>query len=253
MGAIMMTILLLLSTLPSLAPGAPLSAAGSLVAPSSGGFNVTAVSKYFTSTLLQRLRFALPTFRRCGGRRKCRGGNSPPPPPPPPPPPTRISQSLLLQRVNASMYAGLYKEVVEAGWGISIGIYDEKQPGWRSGVSASSIASTSCDANLCGSNVQFSATIPWNLQGNWHHRATALSASQFCGGMASAKKAMTGSKQLQGSIRVPDEADVTVLTTDVHHAEAEVDWAEIIIAGAFATLLCVVLCGIICAAAGAKR
>lgn len=115
------------------------------------------------------------------------------------------------------------------------------------GVIATSSASTTCDANGCGSNVQFSATIPWRLS----HRAESLSASQFCGGMASAKKALAHSKY-DGSIIVPNEADVTVLITDVHAHEDEVDWVAIIITGAFVTFLCAGLCGIVCAACGKR-
>merc|ERR1712159_290496 len=122
---------LLVSTLSSLVPH-------STSLPSS--FNASlplasvTISEYLTSTVL---RFVVPTSRRCGGRRKgCARGNgaSSSYSSPPPPPPTRIGQSVLLNRVNASHYVGTYKLVVEVGWGISIGIYDKTKPGWKSGV-----------------------------------------------------------------------------------------------------------------------
>merc|ERR1711977_259279 len=184
-----------------------------------------------------------PPVRRCGGRRgsKC-GGSSSRPPPPPPPGPTQIAQSLLLKNVNTSEYAGLYKVVVEAGWGISIGIYDEANRDWRLGVTATSSASNSCDGNWCGMEVRFRATVPWNL----HHRAESLSASAFCSGVAAAKKAMA-----KGStIRVPNQTDVTVLTTDVDPHEGGVDWVAVGIGIGFGVLLLVFLGVVLGAACG---
>merc|ERR1711959_126433 len=218
-----MIVLVLLSMLMSLGSAAPLRSAQLSLPPSvnvaTATANVTAVGS------LSRLRpigeyltTLFPTVRRCGGRRgsKC-GGSSSPPPPPPPPGPTQIAQSLLLKNVNTSEYVGLYKVVVEAGWGISIGIYDEANRDWRLGVTATSSASNSCNGN-CGMEVRFRATVPWNL----HHRVESLSASAFCSGVAAAKEAMA-----KGStIRVPNETDVTVLTTDVDHDDG-VDWVEL--------------------------
>merc|ERR1712093_393192 len=192
------------------------------------------IEKYLTTLL--------PTVRRCGGRRgsKC-GGSSPPPSPPPPPGPTQIAQSLLLKNVNTSEYAGLYKVVVEAGWGISIGIYDKANRDWMLGVTATSSASNSCNGN-CGMEVRFRATIPWNL----HHRAESLSASAFCSGVAAAKEAMA-----KGStIRVPNETDVTVLTTDVDYHEDGVDWVAVGIGIGFGVLLLVFLGVVLGAACG---
>merc|ERR1711977_471957 len=246
--AIIMIVLLLASTLASLVPAAPLPAAHSLIPPAHS--NVTTIRDYLTRTWHETLlHFTLPS-RRCGGRRKCRGGNSPPPPPPPPPPPSRIVQNLVLNRVNTSHYVGMYKLVVEAGWGISIGIYDKTtRQGWKPGVSATSSASKICDANLCGIKVRFSATIPYYLG----HQAESLSASQFCSGVASAKTAMAYSQQQQGFLGVPNATDVTVLTTDIHEGEHEVEWSKIIIAGAFGLLLCCGLIAILGAACGGGR
>merc|ERR1711881_368695 len=182
--AIMMIVLLLASTLAILVPAAPLPAAHSLIPPAHS--NMTTIRDYLTSALL---RF---TSRRCGGRRKCRGSSSPPPPPPPLPP-YRIIQSVVLNRVNPSHYVGMYKLILEAGWGISIGIYDRTTLKWKPGISATSSASKTCDANSCGIKVQFSAEIPSHLS----HRAESLSASQFCSGVASARTAMVHSKQQQ--------------------------------------------------------
>merc|ERR1719409_2607178 len=218
-----MIVLVLLSMLMSLGSAAPLRSAQLSLPPSvnvaTATANVTAVGSLSSLRPIgEYLTTLLPTVRRCGGRRgsKC-GGSSPPPSPPPPPGPTRIAQSLLLKNVNTSEYAGLYKVVVEAGWGISIGIYDEANRDWRLGVTATSSASNSCNGN-CGMEVRFRATVPWNL----HHRAESLSASAFCSGVAAAKEAMA-----KGStIRVPNETDVTVLTTDVDYHEG-VDWVEL--------------------------
>merc|ERR1719352_1155763 len=166
-------IVLVLSMLISLGSAAPLRSARLSLPPSvnvaTATANVTAVGSL--SSLPQYLTTLFPTVRRCGGRRgsKC-GGSSPPPSPPPPPGPTRIAQSLLLKNVNTSEYAGLYKVVVEAGWGISIGIYDEANRDWRLGVTATSSASNSCNGN-CGMEVRFRATVPWDLS----HRAESLS------------------------------------------------------------------------------
>merc|ERR1711977_171050 len=183
-----------------------------------------------------------PPVRRCGGRRgsKC-GGSSSPPPPPPPPGPTRIAQSLLLKNVNTSEYAGLYKVVVEAGWGISIGIYDKANRDWMLGVTATSSASNSCNGN-CGMEVRFRATVPWDLS----HRAESLSPSAFCSGVAAAKEAMA-----KGStIRVPNETDVTVLTTDVEHDDG-VDWVKLGVGIGIGVCLLLCLGAVLCAAIGA--
>merc|ERR1719409_1771401 len=219
-----MIVLVLLSMLMSLGSAAPLRSAQLSLPPSvnvaTATANVTAVGSLSSLRPIgQYLTTLLPTVRRCGGRRgsKC-GGSSPPPSPPPPPGPTRIAQSLLLKNVNTSEYAGLYKVVLEAGWGISIGIYDEANRDWMLGVTATSSASNSCTGNWCGMEVRFRATVPWDLS----HRAESLSASAFCSGVAAAKEAMA-----KGStIRVPNETDVTVLTTDVEHDDG-VDWVEL--------------------------
>jgi len=236
-----MLVLLFLSTLLSIVPAAPLPSAHAALPPHSNittsASQLSTIGGYLSSTLLQML----PTSRRCGGRRKCRGGNSTPPPPPPPPPPTRISQSLLLNRVNVSQYAGEYKLVVEAGWGTSIGIYDVAKPGWRSGVSTTSSASSTCEGSRCGIEVAFRATIPAHLS----HSAESLSAAGFIDGVASAKAAMARSTtKLQGfnasmvpGIRVPNEADVTVLAPDVHAHTDSMDWSVIIVAGIAAVAL----------------
>jgi len=181
----------------------------------------------------------LPTSRRCGGRRKCRGGggNSSPPSPPPPPAPTRITQSLLLSRVNATEptvvafaadeYVGMYKLLVEAGWGISIGIYDETKRAWKNGVSATSTARGGCNGKRCGIVVRFMASIPSRLS----HGAKSLSAHHFCSGFHKAARAhsvrlkadhhrgyASGSTRSSGTTLSPaacNEADVTVLATNV--------------------------------------
>merc|ERR1711907_75113 len=239
---IMLIVILLASALASLVPAgraAPLQTAQLIPRAHA---NVTTI-EYLTSTLNDLVLFTLPASRRCGGRRKCRGGNASPPPAPPPPPPSRIVQSLVLNRVNTSHYTGLYKLVVEAGWGISIGIYDLSRTGqgWKPGVSATSRASKTCDANWCGIKVHFSAEIPAHLS----HRAESLSASQFCHGVASAKTAMAN-----GTFGVPSETDVTVLTTDVYEGEHDVDWVGIIIAGVICLFLIVCLSAILAAACG---
>merc|ERR1712139_390002 len=204
--------------------------------------NVTAVGSLSSLRPIEKyLTTLFPTVRRCGGRRgsKC-GGSSSPPSPPPPPGPTQIAQSLLLKNVNTSEYAGLYKVVVEAGWGISIGIYDEANRDWRLGVTATSSASNSCNGN-CGMEVRFRATIPWDL----HHRAESLSASAFCSGVAAAKEAMA-----KGStIRVPNETDVTVLTTDVEYDDG-VDWVKLGVGIGFGVCLLLCLGAVLCAAIG---
>merc|ERR1712023_37729 len=155
----MIAFALLLSMLASLVQTAPLpSASGHQHA--RAGFNmtnrpnVTAVGASWlpstidevTSTILHTLH----TVRRCGGRRgKCGGSgggrdyNSSPPPPPP----TQITQHVLMKNVNASHYTGTSKLVMEAGWGIAIGIYNL---GWLAGVSATSTASNTCDVLRCG-------------------------------------------------------------------------------------------------------
>merc|ERR1711907_738403 len=103
---------------------------------------------------------------------------------------------------------GMYKLIVEAGWGISIGIYDETGPGWKQGVSTISSASDACNKNWCGIEVSFHASVPSHLS----HYAESLSASAFCSGVASAKEAMA-----QGSsIAVFNETDVTVSITTGH-------------------------------------
>merc|ERR1711977_316782 len=244
-------IVLVLSMLISLGSAAPLrSAQLSLPPPLPPSVNVATATANVTvvgslSSLRpigQYLTTLFPTARRCGGRRgsKC-GGSSSPPSPPPPPGPTRIAQSLLLKNVNPSEYAGLYKVVVEAGWGISIGIYDEANRDWMLGVTATSSASNSCNGN-CGMEVRFRATVPWDLS----HRAESLSASAFCSGVAAAKEAMA-----KGStIRVPNETDVTVLTTDVDYHEDGVDWVAVGIGIGFGVLLLVFLGVVLGAACG---
>merc|ERR1711939_732330 len=242
-----MIVLVLLSMLISLGSAAPVPVSELSLPPSvnvaTATANVTAVGSLSRLRPIQYLTTLFPTVRRCGGRRgsKC-GGSSSPPSPPPPPGPTQIAQSLLLKNVNTSEYAGLYKVVVEAGWGISIGIYDEANRDWRLGVTATSSASNSRNGN-CGMEVRFRATIPWNL----HHRAESLSASAFCSGVAAAKEAMA-----KGStIRVPNETDVTVLTTDVDYHEHGVDWVAVGIGIGFGVLLLVFL-GIVLGAACGK-
>merc|ERR1712093_176851 len=242
-----MIVLVLLSMLMSLGSAAPLRSAQLSLPPSvnvaTATANVTAVGSLSSLRPIgQYLTTLFPTVRRCGGRRgsKC-GGSSSPPSPPPPPGPTRIAQSLLLKNANTSEYAGLYKVVVEAGWGISIGIYDEANRDWRLGVTATSSASNSCNGN-CGMEVRFRATIPWDLS----HRAESLSASAFCSGVAAAKEAMA-----KGStIRVPNETDVTVLTTDVDYHEDGVDWVAVGIGIGFGVLLLVFLGVVLGAACG---
>merc|ERR1711977_387922 len=185
---------------------------------------LTTFGNYLRATLLR----TLPTERRCGGRRKCRGGSSPPPSPPPPPSPTRITQSLFFQRVKTSDYGGIFKQIFEAGWGITIGIYG------AAGISITSSASNTCDANRCGMAVEFKAKIPYGLG----HRTDSLSASGFCNGMASAKEAVAPSTPSTNStlpfIRVPNVTDcyrwnVTVLTMKVDEHEDNT-WIEVGIA-----------------------
>lgn len=143
---------------------------------------------------------------------------------------------------------GIYKLVMEAGWGISIGIYDEAKPGWKSGVVVMSKASRQCGANWCGIKVRLFATIPSDLS----HRAEALSAAHFCSAVASAQQAMAAHRT-HGSIQVPNEADVTVLTADVHaHAESP-NWVDVIVAGVLGALLVLFLCAIIGLACGGGR
>merc|ERR1711977_314455 len=244
-------IVLVLSMLISLGSAAPLRSAQLSLPPplplsvnvATATANVTAVGSLSSLRPIgQYLTTLLPTVRRCGGRRgtKC-GGSSSPPSPPPPPGPTRIAQSLLLKNVNTSEYEGLYKVVVEAGWGISIGIYDEANRDWMLGVTATSSASNSCNGN-CGMEVRFRATVPWDLS----HRAESLSPSAFCSGVAAAKEAMA-----KGStIRVPNETDVTVLTTDVDAHEDVVDWVELGVGIGFGVLLLVFLGVVLGAACG---
>jgi len=238
--------LLLLSMLTSLTPAAPLPAAHPAIL-HSPHVNVTAAAnatvdvpvaylgEYLTSALLS----TLSTVRRCGGRRApgCvrGGGRSYSPSPPPPPPPTRIAQSLSISILkNTSQYTGLYKEVVEAGWGISIGIY---AAGWISGVSATSSASRSCNADWCGIEILFRATVPSGLS----HHTESLSPSSFCNGVVSAKAAVAhGSTML-----VPNATHVKVMTTTVDaHVTAHEDgrdWAE---TGFYIGVVVLILCGV---------
>merc|ERR1711977_285885 len=130
-----MVVPVLLSMLISLGSAAPIHFAP-FTSPSVNVATATANVTVVGSSLRpigEYLTTLFPPVRRCGGRRgsKCGGGSSSRPPPPPPPGPTQIAQSLLLKNVNTSEYAGLYKVVVEAGWGISIGIYDEANREWR--------------------------------------------------------------------------------------------------------------------------
>merc|ERR1712159_834247 len=134
---------------------------------------------------------ALSPLRRCGGRRECGSwiSEGSPPSPPAPPPPLQIAQTVMLRSKrllleDASDYAGMYKLVVEAGWGISIGIYDKTGPGWKHGVNTTSSASDACNENWCGIEVLFRASVPSHLS-----HAESLSASAFCSGVASAKEA----------------------------------------------------------------
>merc|ERR1712022_26355 len=100
---------------------------------------------------------------------------------------------------------------MEAGWGIAIGIYSYNS-GWFSGVSTTSSAGNTCDAQWCGVEVIFRATVP----SGFSHRADSLSPAAFCDGVASAKEIIG-----QGSmIAVPNVNDVAVLTT---HVEAHED------------------------------
>jgi len=215
--------LLLLSMLISLIPAAPLPAAHPAILRSSHVHKISTANAtvdvpvaYLGEYLTSALSSTLSTVRRCGGRRApgCVGGGGRSYSPPPPPPPTQIAQSLSLK--TTSQYTGLYKEVVEAGWGISIGIY---AAGWISGVSATSSASRRCNADWCGIEILFRATVPSDRG----HHAEALSPSAFCNGMASAKAALAyGSTML-----VPNVTDVKVTTTNVDTHEDGRDWVEL--------------------------
>merc|ERR1711998_335076 len=244
----MIAFALLLSMLATLVQAAPLpSAAGHHLARTTMNItttpNVTTeVASWLPSTLgevTSTILHTLHTVRRCGGRRgKCGGGtgsntyNSPPPPPPP----TRITQHVLVKNVNASHYTGTYKRVMEAGWGIAIGIYSYSS-GWFSGVSTTSSASNTCDAQWCGVEVVFRATVP----SGFSHRADSLSPAAFCEGVASARAIMSS------MITVPNATDVTVLTTHVETHEDGPDWATIGFGIGFLTVI--IGCG--CAIAGA--
>jgi len=250
----MAVIFLLLSMLTIPSPAAPLPVAHPVTLPSllvnaTATANATVdesirlpyLGQYLTSTLLS----TLSTMRRCGGRRApscARGGGTHSSSPPPPPPPTRITQSLQLK--TTSHYTGLYKEVVEVGWGISIGIYAASDPGWISGVSMTSSASHTCNVNWCGIEVLFRATVPSGIR----HHAESLSSSAFCRGVALAKDAV-GFNQSQ-SIRVPNETDVTLLTTHVNTQEAPIDWGMIAFGIIFGVVLLLCLAVPIGAALG---
>merc|ERR1712146_501658 len=197
------------------------------------------LGQYLTSTLLS----TLSTMRRCGGRRApscARGGGTHSSSPPPPPPPTRITQSLQLK--TTSHYTGLYKEVVEVGWGISIVIYAASDPGWISGVSMTSSASHTCNVNWCGIEVLFRATVPSGIR----HHAESLSSSAFCRGVALAQDAVG----FGSAIRVPNETDVTLLTTHVNTQEAPIDWGMIAFGIIFGVILLLCLAVPIGAALG---
>jgi len=218
-----MIALVLLSIVTSSVSAVPLPAAHRGLLPSPD-VNVTAtanvsvdvasprspISEYLTSTFLG----TVSTVRRKGS----------PPSPPPPPPPTQIAQTVVL-RSRLLDYEGMYKLVVEAGWGISIGIYDETRPGWKHGVSTTSSASNACDDNWCGIEVLFQASIPSHLS----HHAESLSASAFCSGVASAKETMAQDSHDQlgcvASVRnigLFNETNVTVPITTVHEDEKSI-------------------------------
>merc|ERR1712167_507624 len=115
---------------------------------------------------------------------------------------------------TTSQYTGLYKEVVEAGWGISIGIL-------------------------------FRATVPSGLR----HHAESLSPAAFCNGMASAQAAVA----YGSTILVPNATHVKVTTTNVDAHEDGIDWAEMGFLIGVVTLLLCCLGAIIAAAAAGHR
>merc|ERR1711977_294868 len=142
-------------------------------------------------------------------------------------------------------YEGVYKLVVEAGWGISIGLYDEMGPekGWKHGVNTTSSASNACNENWCGINVLLRASVPSHLS----HHAESLSAAAFCIGVASAKDAMA-----QGSnIAMFNETDVTVRNiTAVHADENSNDLTGVWIALGVVGLLLICFCSCACGDGG---
>merc|ERR1711939_543343 len=248
-----MVALVLLSILTSLVSAAPLPAAHWGLLPSPG-VNATAtanlpaemassrshISEYLTSTFLR----TLSTVRRCGGRRECgsRISKGSPPSPPAPPPPPQIAQTVMLRSKrllleDASDYAGMYKLVVEAGWGISIGIYDETGPGWKHGVNTTSSASDACNENWCGIEVLFRASVPSHLS----HHAESLSASAFCSGVASAKEAMARGS----SIALFNETDVTITTVHAHEEGENLIgvWIALGVVGVLVCCFCSCACG----------
>merc|ERR1711977_116438 len=244
-----MIALVLLSILTSLVAGAPLSAANRGLLPSPD-VNVTTahilpdvaslrppISEYLTSFWR-----AMSTMRRSArvvhdAVIRHEGSHSPPPPPPP----TQIAQTVTLRSTRLLHYEGMYKLVVEAGWGISIGIYDETGPGWKHGVNTTSSASSSCNENWCGIKVLFQASVPSHLS----HQAESLSASAFCSGVASAKEAIAPGS----SIALFNETDVTVPITTVHGREVSFDWNVLWIIALWvlgimcALLICLCCCG----------
>merc|ERR1711998_512036 len=220
------------------------------------------LGEYLTSALVRWL----PTPRRCGGRRKgsCvsgSGSRSSSPSPPPPTLDTQIAQRLVLQARNGSQYAGIYQLVMETGWGISIGVYEESRQGWKAGVRAASRElRRTCDAISCRLELLFTASIPAAMG----HRANLLSAASFCNGVASAKEAMARTQRQQGavvaSVRVPKctDANVTVLPPDVltHTKDTKQDTKSegldiglVIVGSIFVGVLC---SGLLCAMVGDK-